>query len=137
VDTNRWQIGDEFPLLDLVAALVFKSASSLSFHLGMKGDTVKLPDMDEPWVTGPGVVFTVLGWVDVHHPCEGHIKAHLRVCLSDKYHKWGRMRDLVQQVFEQLGIAADETYEVSFVAASRQTEIEQATNRHGLTDRLY
>jgi hypothetical protein len=137
MDTNRWQAGQEFVLLDLIASLKFKSASSLSFQLGTKGDTLQLPDMDEPWVMGPGLVFTVMGWVDVHHPCEGHIKTRLRVCLPERYFEWQRMRDFVQRVFEQLGIPADETYEADFVAASKQMGIEQATDRHGMTDRLY
>ena len=134
---NRWQIGQEFVLLDLVAQLEFQSASSLSFHLGTKGDTLHLPDREEPWVMGPGMVFTVIGWVDVHHPCEGHIKTQLRICLPEKYHEPERMRGLVHQLFEQLGIPADETYEALFVAASRQTGIEQARDRNGMTDRLY
>jgi hypothetical protein len=137
MDTNRWKTGQEFVLLDLVAALEFKSASSLSFRLGTKGDTLQLSDIEEPWVMGPGLVFTVIGWVDAHHPCEGHIKARLRVCLPERYLEWEQMRDLVQRLFEQLGIPADETYEADFIAASRQTGIQQATDRQGMTDRLY
>jgi hypothetical protein len=137
VNISGRKLRDEFPLLDLVASLEFKSASSLSFRLGTKGNTLKLPDMDEPWVVGPGLIFTVIGWLDVHYPCDGHIKAHLRVCLPERYHEWQQMRELVNQVFEELGIPADETYEADFVAASRQTGIEQATDRDGMTDRLY
>lgn len=137
MDTNRWQTGQEFALLDLVAVLEFKSASSLSFRLGTKGDTLLLPDMDETWVMGAEIVFTVIGWVDVHHPCEGHIKTRFRACLPERYLEWKLMRESVQQLFEQLGIPADETYEADFVAALRQTRIEQATDRQGMTDRLY
>jgi hypothetical protein len=137
MDTNQWRIGAELPLLDLLASLAFKSVSSLSFNLGTKGDTLKLADREEPMFLGTGIVFTVIGWLDVHYPCEGHIKAQLRVCLPDRYHQWERMRDLVRQVFDRLGIPADETYEAHFVVASKQTEIEQATDRHGMTDRLH
>jgi hypothetical protein len=136
-DADRWQRGQEFSLLDLIAKLEFKSESSLSFKLGTKGDTLLLPGMEEPWVTGPGIIFTLIGWVDIHYPCEEHVKAQLRICLPDKYHEHERMRDLVQQLFERLGIPADETYEAHFVAASRQTGIEQLRDRHGMTDRLY
>jgi hypothetical protein len=137
LDTNRWQKGQEFALLDLVAALKFKSASSLSFELGTKGGDLWVPGMVEPRVIGPGMVFTVIGWVDVHYPCEGHIKTQLRVCLPKRYHEPEQMRNLVQQLFKELGIPADETHEAEFVAASKQTGVEQATDRHGMTDRLY
>lgn len=137
LDSSRWQTGQEFVLLDLIAALDFRSVSSLSFQLGTKGDLLLSPGMEEPWAMGPGIVFTVIGWVDVHYPCEGHIKTQLRICLPEKYHQPEQMRELVQQLFQQLGIPDDETYEAHFVAASRQTGIEQATNRHGMTDRLY
>lgn len=137
MDTELWEEGREFALLDLIAKLEFKSESSLSFRLGTKGDALQLSGMDEPWVTGPGMIFTVLGWVDIHHPCEGHIKAQLRVCLPEKYLEWEPMRDLVHQLFDLLRIPADETYEADFVAASKQVGIEQATDRHGMTDRLY
>jgi hypothetical protein len=137
LDTRRWERGQEFVLLDLVAQMEFKSESSLSFYLGTKGDTLLLPGMEEPWVTGPGIVFTVIGWVDVHYPCEGHIRAQLRICLPEKYHEPERRLELVQQLFGRLGIPADETYEAHFIAASRETLIEQAWNPHGKTDRLY
>ena len=75
--------------------------------------------------------------VDVHHPCEGHIKARLRVLLPARYHGWEKMRELVERMFAALGIPADETYEASFASAEQQTGIEQATDRDGLTDRLY
>ena len=137
MDTSRWKAGDEFQILDLVASFAFKSASSLSFELGTRGDSLMLPGMIEPCATMPGRVFTVIGWLDVHHPCQGHIKAQVRVCLPDRYHEWQRMGELVREVFEHLGILPDETYEAHFVASSRQTRIEQARDRHGMVNRLY
>jgi hypothetical protein len=48
MDTARWKDGDRFAVLDLVAEFQFKTASSVSFQLGTKGDTIQLPGMDEP-----------------------------------------------------------------------------------------
>jgi hypothetical protein len=126
--------GDRFPVLDLLARFAFKSPGSISFHLGTESDTLSLGG--ETIAVHPGCVFNVIGWVDVHHPCEGHIKARLRVLLPARYHGWEQMRLLVEQVFSALGIPADETYEAHFVSADRQTGLEQATDRDGKTDRL-
>src|SRR4029079_11451438 len=95
-----YEHGDRFTVLDLLASFAFKSSGSVSFDLG----------------TDCGV-FKLVGWVDVHHPCEGHIKARFRVLLPARYHGPEQMRDFVQQMFSALGIPADETYEVEFVSA--------------------
>jgi hypothetical protein len=126
MDTVRWKHGDEFPLLDLVAQFQFKSASSVSFELGTLVDrgSPRLPEMgDEPWdfLLESGSVFVVLGWLDVHHPCEGCHRLQLRVGLPDRYVCWESMRDLVPQVLAALGLPADEPYHVDLCGLSRQT----------------
>jgi hypothetical protein len=60
MDTTRWKTGDGFVVLDLVAELQFKTASSVSFRLGTKGDALQLPGMNKPWVLGAGRVFTAV-----------------------------------------------------------------------------
>jgi hypothetical protein len=125
MDTSRWKMGDEFAVLDLVAELQFKTASSLSFQLGVKGNMLQLPDMEEPWVLGPGGVFTVIGWLDVHHPCEGFHRLQLRVGLPDRYACWESMRDLVPQVKAALGLPADESYHVDMAGLLKQTSMEE------------
>lgn len=125
MDTARWKHGDEFAVLDLIAVFEFKSASSLSFQLGTKGDTFQLPGMDEPWVLGAGRVFSVIGFLDVHHPCEGFHRLQLRVGLPERYACWESMRDLVPQVKIALGLSADESYQISLVGLSQQTSMEE------------
>jgi hypothetical protein len=125
MDTARWKDGDAFAVLDLVAAFRFKTASSLSFQLGTRGDTLQLPGMDEPWTLGAGRVFTVIGWLDVHHPCEGLHRLQLRVGLPDRYACWESMRDLTPQVKAALELPADEPYHISLVGLSRQTSMEE------------
>jgi hypothetical protein len=127
--------GPQFAVLDLIANFEFKTIGSIGFLLGhwsenrSAAEGMKIP-------IGRGGVFRVVGRLDVHHPCEGHIKAHLRVVLPEGYHTWEQMRDAVQQVFLALSIPADETYEADFVSPSRQTHIENATDREGVSDRL-
>jgi hypothetical protein len=125
MDTARWKDSDEFAVLDLVAQFQFKTASSVSFQLGTKGDTLQLPGMDKPWVLGAGRVFTVIGWLDAHHPCAGFHRLQLRVGLPDRYACWESMRDLVPQVKAALGLPADESYHISLVGLSRQTSTEE------------
>jgi hypothetical protein len=138
VDASRFQNAfDEFQLHDLVAKFEFKSATSISFALGRYSDTLKLPDSNFAMKVGPRGVFTRVGRVDVHHPCEGHIKAQLNVVLPTEYHEFERMQGLVKSVFEALGIQPDETFETLFVTPEKQTEYENATDREGMTDRMY
>jgi hypothetical protein len=125
MDTTGWKIGDSFAVLDLVAEFQFKTASSVSFQLGTKGNTLQLPDMDQPWVLGAGRVFTIIGWLDAHHPCEGFHRLQLRVGLPDRYACWESMRDLVPRVKEALGLPPDESYHVNLAGLSQQTSMEE------------
>ena len=125
MDTTRWNDGDGFTVLDLVAEFQFKTVSSVSFQLGTKGDILHVPGMDEPWVLGEGRVFSVIGWLDVHHPCEGFHRLQLRVGLPDRYATWESMRDLVPQVKAALGLPADESYQIVLAGLSKQTGMEE------------
>ena len=83
--------------------------------------------------TRPGVA----GRVDVHHPCEGHIKTQFQVVLPAEYHPFERMQEFVATVFEALDIPSDETFEALFVSPEQQTGYENATDREGMSDRMY
>lgn len=127
---------DEFPILDFVAAFEAKSDTSVSFMLGRHGDMLKLDDMDEPDYWGQGVVFTVFGWADVHHPCHGHIKARLRVLLTDDLMTFDKQREIINSLFDALAIPRDETYEADFFSSTCQQAIEQPVDRDGYSDRM-
>ena len=64
---------DGFPILDFVAQFVAKTDTSVSFHLGRWGNTLDFADSPPMQLNSPSV-FTVFGWIDVHHPCQGHIR---------------------------------------------------------------
>jgi hypothetical protein len=121
MDTTRWKHGDGFTVLDLVAEFQSKTASSLSFQLGTRGDSLTLPGMKEPWVLGGGRVFSVIGWLDIHHPCDGPHRLRLRVGLPDRYACGESMRDLVPQVIAALGLPPDESYHVHVAGVSQET----------------
>lgn len=135
-NTTLNEHGDGFLVLDMIASFRFKSAGSVSFALGTYGDVLNFPAEGVSIHIGPGGVFNGIGWLDLHYPCEGHIKAIFRVLLPARYHSWEQMHELVERVFSVLGIAADETYEASFVSAEQETGIVQAKDRDGMTDRF-
>jgi hypothetical protein len=142
VDASRFGHAESgFQVLDLNAEFAFRSQTSISFNLGRYSDTLTLPGggllaNDFVLPVGLGGVFNVVGRVDVHHPCEGHIKAQLRTVLPSDYQQFERMRDFVAILFRALAIPPDETFEAHFVSAEQQTLYENATDRDGMTDRI-
>ncbi len=134
MDTARWKHGEAFSILDLIAQFEFRTSSSLSFQLGKSIDrhSPRLPEMEpgeeridgrDKWdfMLESGSVFVVLGWLDVHHPCEGLHRLQLRVGLPDRYVCWESMRDLVPQVKAMLALPSDEPYCVLLAGLSKQT----------------
>ena len=111
---------DIFEVLDLQAGFVFKSSSSVCFNLG------KLSNKGG----------TVFGNFQVHHPCEGHIKAFIYVHLPTRYRDSKSLVELQKAAFRELGIPEDETYELSFFDADGWLSITQHVNRAGITDRI-
>ncbi len=80
-----------------------------------------------------GSVFVVLGWLDIHHPCDGLHALRLRVGLPDRYVSWESMRDLVPQVVAALELPADVSYHVDLVGLSQQTCTEEPQSELGST----
>lgn len=123
MDTTRLcEGGTEFQVLGLTARVAFRSQTSISFDLGR-------------WTTKRSV-FTHVGWIDVHHPCDGHIKAHLRIQIPAKYLAFDQMKSISDLILEALAIPSDETYEAMFFTSDHQHVIEQPIDRTGVTDRL-
>lgn len=122
MDTSRWSVGDEFTVLGLKAALEFKTAASLSFKLQASSDTDSLPEAANlpPLLLEMGPVQIVLGWLDVHHPCEGAHRLLVRAGLPDRYVSWESMRDLVKGVLTELNLPVDESYRIEMVGVSQQ-----------------
>jgi hypothetical protein len=117
--------GHGFDVLDLSAKLAFKSETSIAFSIG------------RPCVTRSGPVGSVcVGWIDVHHPCDGHIKAQLRVRVPAEYHDFDKKKIVIHTVFEALSIPLDETYLATFFSSDNVQCIEQRTNRDGVWDAI-
>ena len=101
---------DNFRVLSLRARYTFKTDSSISFDLSHEsGGTVEL-----------------LGWVDIHHPCDGEKAAQMRLRLPSEYlgpedvTTLKRMKDIV---FQQIGIPREETFSAVFVFSDIEIEL--------------
>ena len=104
MDISRFTKPDDgFPLLDLTAKFAFKTNSSVSFAVGRIAD---VHPEDKPDFVFSG--FEVIGWIDVHHPCDSCIKAQIRICIPANYHKFERMAAMVKEICEALSIPPDE-----------------------------
>ena len=118
---DLYEYGTEIDLLDLRGRFAFRTESSASFDLIGRGQDGEL----------------LIGWVDVHHPCDGFIRAKVRVIVPVEHHKFEWMRDFIQRLFTALGIPPDETFEADFIGSDHQIRYESAVDRNGGTDRIY
>ena len=113
---------DTFDMLDLRAHFHFKSGTSVGFELGpiLKGQHSHI----------------ISGALQVHHPCVGHIQAQLYVQLPRRYSEPQFLRQIIEAVFRELGIPADETYELHYCDATDRVQMNQRRNREGLVDAI-
>ena len=127
MNTSRFShCGHGFTVLDFSAKLAFKSETSISFSLG------------RPIASRDGCVGSISGgWIDVHHPCDGHVKTQLRIRIPAEYHDFHQEKRVIHTVFEALAIPLDETYEATFFSSDTMRCISQRTNREGICDVLY
>jgi hypothetical protein len=109
-------------VLDMTARLEFSTPASKSFSLERQSGSL-CPNRQ-------------LGWVEIHHPCDGHIKARIRASLPQEYHQPEKMKQIVEVLFVQAGIPADETYEAHFVSPSAEVAINRPMDRNGYSDRI-
>src|SRR5437879_5495949 len=87
---------DGFDALDLRIRFSFKTSSSIGFDVAMER-----------------FHGTILGAIQVHHPCPGHIKARVYVQLPKQYNDAKLLVSVLQAAFRELQIPLDETYELS------------------------
>lgn len=128
MDTLRFmKAEDGFDLLDLKARFAFKTETSISFDIGRWSSTLRIPagDGKEDRVLSADrpFVFTGIGWIDAHHPCDSPIKAQLRICIPTEYHQFERMESIVKGICEALSIPLEEHCESKFFTSEKVTGI--------------
>ena len=106
--------GLRFPIIDTELSYAFSTQASVSFSVKIGG---------------------YRGWVDVHFPCDGHIKARVRGFLPDEYLESAKLRVFVSGLLKQLKIR-EETYEATFFKATNVIEFGKSVNREAVTDRI-
>lgn len=113
----------EFSFLDLIGTRTFRTSASISFHLGHKSDHIQYSDGSRHFF-GKNRVFNVVGWLDVHYPCEGFHKLQIRCSLPDSYVRYESMRDLVFQLCEILCLPVHTPYKIHLQAHGLGTSME-------------
>ncbi|NBR88061.1 MAG: hypothetical protein EB141_18915 [Verrucomicrobia bacterium] len=89
---------DEFDFLDLRAQFQFKTATSIGFRVG-------------PIPQGQ---FSHFGYLQVHHPSVGEMKARVYVQLPRRYRDLGLLRQVCMAAFRALGIPDGESFELNY-----------------------
>ena len=110
----------EIIILDLTARFDFKTRDSISFLL-MRADEPR---------------FNQVGWIDVHHPCDHHIKVQIKGSLSQEYIEEDKLETIITSLFDALEIPQDETYEASFACSSGGMSLSRYIDRNGQSDRM-
>jgi hypothetical protein len=105
-----------FEVLDLRVRFKFKTPSSIGFNLATNQHTI-------------------IGEIQVHHPCVGHIKARVFIQLPSRYKEYNQIVPILEAAFRELEIPSDETWELSFDNSEDCIFTCQPLNREGLTDR--
>jgi len=78
----------------------------------------------------------VLGWIDIHYPCSGHIHVQIRGMLPERLMSPQNLQVLVSEIFRWLEIPINETWELSVCSALKQVGMSQRVNAEGKTDRI-
>lgn len=113
----------EVAFLDFVGQVKFSTASSISFYLGKKSSYLEFSNGVRHRM-GKDRVFIVVGWLDVHYPCNGFHKLQVRCCLPGDYVAFEPMRDLIRQVCQALGLPEKVPYRIHLGAAGMSTSME-------------
>jgi hypothetical protein len=142
MNTSGFSRGDHgFDILDLKARFAFKTGTSISFDIGRWSNTLRLPSAEGNeefvWSEDRPFVFNVVGWIDVHHPCDGHIKAQIRVGIPDEYHSFDRVKGIVETILKALEIPPDETYEATAFNCDNGMVIIQPIGPNGVPGQFY
>jgi hypothetical protein len=105
-----------FSALDLSVRFKFKTQSSIGFKLATT--------QEQP---------VIIGEMQIHHPCSGHIKAHIYIQLPEEYKNVKLLIPMIQVAFRELEIPSDETYELSYDDSMNGLLTDQPLNREGFT----
>lgn len=76
------------------------------------------------------------GWVDVHYPCQSHIKLQIRGALPEEYLTASKIKEVVSTIQKFLEIPTDETFEAVFFKPAKIVQMSKSTDRQGQSDRI-
>ena len=118
----------EFSLLDYVARRSFSTLTSVCFDLGVE-EQFSFSEAPRTIIDA----FRVKGWLEIHHPCDGHHKAQIRLAIPEPFEDW-ETTELVRSIlFARLAIPDDETWVMEVFSIGRTFSFMQDVDRHGMT----
>lgn len=89
-----------FRVLDLRAVMAFKTSGSISYNLDKEKS---------------GEPPRRIGWIDIHHPCEGPIRSQVRVVITQEYFDSNAMNTIVRTALNAIEVPPDGRFEAEFV----------------------
>ena len=111
----------EVPLLDLLASCSYRTETSIALGL-YRFESANARSQR--------------GTLDVHHPCDGHVKTLIRCQLPKSYLKRKQIAIIIKEVFVALHIPADETFDAYFYSERPQQGLSQNIDRNGKGSRI-
>ena len=77
---------DDFPFFDAVANVECQTDSSVVLRISMLGNELELDGQSEPMKFVRNCVYTVIGHLDIHHPCHDDIhKLYIRGRMPTRF----------------------------------------------------
>jgi hypothetical protein len=117
MNTDKFAHGKgTFDALDLRVRFEFKTPSSIGFKLSTQR-----------------AEHTIIGEMQIHHPCEGHIKARVYIQLLSEYKDCKKLMPILEATFQELEIPLDETWELHYDNSKDGLLTDQPRNREGFT----
>jgi len=113
----------EYKILNLVGQVAFATTASVSFDLGQKSGSIHYFDGTTDYVGEDGVL-NVVGWVDVHYPCQGFHKLLIRCSLPGNDSAFESMRDMVVNVCDLFDLPSNVPYKIHLQTAGVETSME-------------
>jgi hypothetical protein len=129
------QTDDNFTLLGLTVRLRHRTRDSRVYDVGKCSRVLDFDDGTSFDTRRQDGVFEVFGRMQVHYPCDGHVKAVISVDLPKEHcGDAAKCARAVAEILRCLRIPKDETYAISLREPAPSVGVENHVNRQGWTD---
>lgn len=131
--------GEYVSLGDLIATIQTCTQASVCLDLGRFTSKPRdiAPELQE-FLAGAGSKnVELLGWIDVHYPCEGPFPVLIRLNVPPVYHEHMKILKLVKAVFELLDIPRESQFQADCFYVEEPLCIINADDEFGTPNQFY